>query len=365
MGQGLREALEKAMDDGTVATPPPAIDAEQPLDAPPVESEAPPEVSEVQAKPEDDRPRAPDGKFAPKDKATPPAKAAAAPAAPAAPPPAAPEAPKPPEVQAKAPQSWSPAVREKWASVPPEVQAEVMRREKETAVALQQSADARRVASELEKVVAPYAAMMRAEGAAPMAAIGNLLQTAQQLRTAPPAQKAALVASIVQQFGVDIEALDAALTGQAPQQQRQPEAYRDPRVDSLMQRIEAAEQAKAQAVQQEGFQQIQEFVASGEGEFLEDVREVMADLLEVAARRGVALSVKDAYHQAVRLDPKVAGVFAQREAAKSSATATAATQRAKVAASSVKGQPAGASEASKPSGLRAHLEAAIGGLSGR
>ena len=257
-------------------------------------------------------------------------------------------------------------MREKWAGLPPEVQAEVSRREREMASTLQQTADARKVASELERVIAPYAGMIRSEGAAPMAAIENLLQTAQQLRTAPPRQKAALVASIVQQFGVDVSELDAALSGQAPAPQHQPqEAYKDPRVDALFERLEGAKRQQAEGMQRQALTAIEEFTASGEGEFFEDVRETMADLLEVASRRGVALSVKDAYHQAVRLDPRTSGVVSQREAAKAATTANAATQRAKAAASSVKSQPAGAVSASEPGDLRAHLEAAISGLTGR
>ena len=64
MAQGLREALTKAMDEGTVAPIAPEIDADQPVDAAPVEVEAAP-VETPEATPSE-KARTPDGKFAPK-----------------------------------------------------------------------------------------------------------------------------------------------------------------------------------------------------------------------------------------------------------------------------------------------------------
>ena len=43
----------------------------------------------------------------------------------------------PAQEAAKPPQSWKPLAREKWATLAPDIQQEVLRREKETASALQ------------------------------------------------------------------------------------------------------------------------------------------------------------------------------------------------------------------------------------
>lgn len=266
------------------------------------------------------------------------------------PPPAA--AQPPPAL--KPPRSWSATAREAWGNMSPELQAEVIRRERDIEAGLREAAEAKRLREEFQKTLSPYEAMLKAEGSEPLRAIGSLLQTAQALRTAPPAQRAALVAQIVRTYGVPIEALDAALAGEAPPAQQQA-PYRDPRVDQLFATIEQAKAQRAQALQAEAAKAIQ---GVQEQEFFDDVREEMADILEVAARRGVAMTLEDAYNRAIALHPEISKVLSQREAAKAAANAQASTQRAKAASTSVKGSPAGVAD-EKPTGLREQLEAAF------
>jgi len=90
-------------------------------------------------------------------------------------------------------------------------------------------------------------------------------------------------------------------------------------------------------------------------EFFEDVREDMADLLEVASRRGIALTAKDAYTRAVAMNPEVSKVMEQRRAAK---TQNGSIQRAMAASSSVKAQPTAGPPAQSGGSLKDDLEAA-------
>lgn len=239
----------------------------------------------------------------------------------------------------RAPQAWKPAVREKFAALPPDVQAEVVRLENETKAALRETAEARKVHQQFRETVAPFEAMIRSEGGEPLAAVGNLLRTAYALRTAPPAHKAQIVAQMVQNFGVPIDALDAALSGQAPAQQHQQQGqYRDPRVDQLLAMAQQAQQQRQQTMSQTA---AQEMAAVSQLEFFEDVREDMADLIESRARRGVAMTPQQAYDLAVRMSPDLSGIVEQREKAKAAANAQASTQRTRAAAATVKTQPAG------------------------
>jgi hypothetical protein len=73
---------------------------------------------------------------------------------------------------------------------------------------------------------------------------------------------------------------------------------------------------------------VQEF--SAKAEFLDDVREDMADLLEGAARRGVALTMEEAYDRACHMNPDIRRVLQQRESA-ANVGAQTSTQRAKAA----------------------------------
>lgn len=368
-GSSRRDALEAAFEaaesGGEGETAPPAP-APEPVYAEPEAPEPAPEAKEETAA--ERRARDEKGRFQTKTAE----KAAVKPGP--APKPAAPSpTPKPtkpltngtPPPQAaeqtstalKPPASWKPAAREQWAKLPPEVQQETVRREREAQQTLQESAEARRNWTSFQQAVAPYEAMVRAEGANPVQAAASLFQTAAALRTAPPAHKAQLIARMVQDYGIDIQMLDQALAGQAPApQQHAPAQYQDPRVDQLMARLQGAEQQRQQSAQQRATQEAQAFAANAE--FFEDVRQEMADLMEVAARRGVSLSMEDAYNRAVKLNPEISGVLSQREQAKTATASTATMQRSRAAAASVKSRPAGPASSPAPTGRRGALEAA-------
>jgi hypothetical protein len=100
-------------------------------------------------------------------------------------------------------------------------------------------------------------------------------------------------------------------------------------------------------------------------EFFADVKDAMADILEVAAKRGVAMTPKEAYNRAVWADPHVAEVLQQRQAAQRAGNPNGSTQRAAAAAASIKASPAVAGPATQPGTLRGDVEAALERLSGR
>jgi ribonuclease E len=273
----------------------------------------------------------------------------------------------------KPPQSWKPIAREKWAALPPEIQQEVLRRESDFTRAHEQDADSRKGWAAFQQAVAPFEGMIRAEGSEPVAAVRSLLQTAAALRTAPPAMRAQIVAGMVRNFGVPIDALDAALAGgaggaggggpgtdgqagQATAQYQTPQAFRDPRVDTLLAQIQRQEASRSQ-------QSVQEFAASHE--FFEDVRGEMADLIDAHRARGVELSLQQAYDKAVRMNDDVWQALQQRQQADAARKAQASTERAKAAASSVRSQPAAAPAAQSGDDIRSTLEAAWNSLSSR
>lgn len=271
----------------------------------------------------------------------------------------------------KPPQSWKASTREHWAKLPPEVQQEVARRERETAVALQETAPIKKFHQDFQQTIAPYAQMMRAEGMDPMKAVGETLQVANAFRTAPPHHVATIFATLVKQFGTGrfgpqfIDTLAEALDGKQPQGQGQPQAVDPAQIaaqvrQQLMQDMAAQ---REQAMTQRSAREVEDFGANRE--FFEDVREDMADLLAGAARRGVAMTIEDAYNRALKLNDEASKVIQQREQAKLAETAKAATQRANLASSSVKSQPAGANGVTKADSLRGQLRESIAELTGR
>ncbi len=363
----IRDALEAAVPDEEIADSLSVESASEPV----IDSAPEPIVSEpVTEAPKSDG-RDEKGRFKTKD-AKPPvapettAEAAAEPAqgiqpGPKAEPKAAP--------QERAPASWRPDVREHWSRLPPEVRAEVARREREMQATLQDTAEARRFSEQLQNVIRPYEMFIKAENSNPLQAIDNLMSTAAKLRTGTAPELAQLVAGMVKQFGVGrfgqtfIEQLDSALAGEVPrvdpvqsqvqqvlQQQLAP-------VTQFMSQFQQAQAAQQQRMQQEAVSEVQTFIERAE--FGEDVREEMADLLEVAQRRGRELSLADAYKQACLTNPRVRAVLEQRAKTKGAQQLTGAAQRARAAAVSVSGAPTIAGPKNDAVDVRSAIEAAI------
>lgn len=263
----------------------------------------------------------------------------------------------------KPPQSWKAGAKERWATLPPEVQEEVVRREREVTVAVQRNAEAAKFADQFQRTIAPYHAIIAAEGAAnPLVAVQNMFQTATTLRLGTPVQKADLVARLIDIYGVDIQTLDNILSGQnAPEIKQQNEFDR-----RLAERLSPLEQKLAQYEQMIGSQQeqVQNQAKSAVEQFAEthefvddpDIANDMADLLEVAARRGRTLSMEDAYERAVQMHPTISKIVAQRKAAK---TQTVDVQKIRDATSSVKGSPMGGGPPIAPEDIRGHIMAAM------
>lgn len=360
----LRDALEAAVpaEPSTPdSSPPPAAPPPEPANAPASDPEPLPLAAE--GEPPSPRARDASGKFAKAEEGS--AKPPQEPAAAIQPGPKAEPRPAP---QERAPASWRPDVREHWAQLPPAVRAEVARRESEVQRTLQETAEARRFTEQLQRVIAPYEMFIKAENSNPLQAIDNLMATAARLRTGTAPELASMVAGIVKQFGVGrfgqqfIEQLDQALVGEIPkgdavqsqvqqvlQQQLAP-------VQQFMSQFQQQQQAVAQRAQQEAVAEVQSFIS--QAEFGEDVREEMADLLEVAQRRGRELTLQDAYRQACLANPRVRAVLEGRARAQGAQQLTGAAQRAKAAAVQVSGGPVPAPR-TNPTDVRSAIEAAI------
>ena len=254
-------------------------------------------------------------------------------------------------VEMKAPQSFRGPAKEAWAQTPELVRVEVLRREKEIATQLTGLAEDRKTASAYRETVRPFEAQIRAEGSTPEKAIGNLLNTAMALRTAPPAHKARLVAEIITSYGVPLEGLVAALQGQPmpqgqPQQQQQnfdPAAIAQRVEQQLMERLGSQRDS---ALMARAEQEIATFIDTAPmhgidgADFSEEIRQDMADLMDAKAKRGSTISLRDAYALVARAHPEVSKVLAKQERAVTATKAQASTQQARAASSSVRHQPA-------------------------
>lgn len=272
---------------------------------------------------------------------------------------------------AKPPGTWTPAAREKWATIDPSVRQEIWKREREASRAMTMSDQSRRFASEFEKTIQPYLGFIAADRATPLQAVANLMQTAATLRTGTPQQKVELVAEVIKNFGVDLRALDSFLAGQSPEFNPQvalqseiqraiaPLLQQNQQFQNMLRERETVET-------QEIDSEISSFAADPKNEFFEDVRSIMADILEVATRNGQQMGLTDAYQRAIMLHDPVRRVIEGRKQADVTRMAADRANKARGAAVSITPSPEAQIVSTAPGDdIRSAIEFAIAKTEGR
>ena len=233
-----------------------------------------------------------------------------------------------------APLGWNAEAREGWGNVPDAAKATILKREQEVEAALRNSATARRAYQHMTQLNNTYGAVMAAEGHqnAPQA-FEAMMQTVSQLRMGSPAQKAQKLADLVHHFGVDVSALDSALVGKAPEVDQNTQSswelqqmidQRMAPVNHMMQTVAQQQQMANQQASQQVASEVDQFGA--QAEFMNDVRGDMADLLDMASRRGQQMTLQEAYDKACAVNPQVQSVMQQRIAKKNAAASSVAGQ---------------------------------------
>jgi len=274
----------------------------------------------------------------------------------------------------RAPQALSATEREHWASTPRPIQEAILRREQQVNTVLQNSAGARQFTEMMTNVVNPFLPMIQSTGANPFEFMHGMLQAAALLRSGTAGDKANFIAHLVKQHAIDIQMLDSALAGQ-PQQQPQGGANGvDPAlIDRLVQQrmapmqqfvsqFEQARQQSMERLQHETVNEMETFANDAQNEFFPYVRDIMADLIEAAGKRGQDMSFAQAYQAACQLHPEIAKVSQQRQAASIARQQHEAAQRARGASVGVRSNPgAGGSGVVAPQddSLRGAIAAAI------
>jgi hypothetical protein len=206
----------------------------------------------------------------------------------------------------------------------------------------------------MDRALQPYQQLFQMNGGASQM-LPDLLQTASLLQMGSPAQKAETAARIIKQFGVDIGTLDNLLVGQAPpaevQQQSQLDQMLNQKLAPLQQQLQQYQQ-REQQMQQRTQHEIQSELNSfaNEHEFYDDLKNDMADLMDLAANRGREMSLKQAYDLAASQHPVISGIISGRASKQQ-------VQTKRNAASSVSGSPGGSMSAPKDSISAALLDA--------
>ena len=266
----------------------------------------------------------------------------------------------------RAPASWRKEAKGEWANVPLHIRQEVHKREMEITRALNEANQARQSAQQFEQAAQPYMARIQSLGVTPQQAFNELLKADYALATGTPQTKAQFIDKLIQDYGVDIGELDAAIARrlgvggqpQQPQQQQMPDiqALVQQQLQQALAPIYQQQQQAAQQIQQQAEMTVQQMELDPKFPHFDAVRQDMADLIELANRRGVVLPLEQAYSRAVSANPELSAMtFATQQHQRA--------QRAAQAAASVSGSPVGGGTQQHASSgdLRADLEAAFGG----
>lgn len=232
--------------------------------------------------------------------------------------------------QDKPPSSWTPAAREKWSDIPPELRQEIIRREEASVVGIRKMQESIAPAKEFLDSMNPYVQEAQSLGVDFRQHVSGVLNTERVLRTASLPDKFNALIGIADQYGIPLRDIINQSVGQqvlqAPQQQQ---AAIPPEFQQQMQEMR---QWKDQLETAQVEQQVGSF--GNDKEFFNDVRPLMADLIE----KGMATDLNSAYDQACWMNAGVREVMLARQAAGKQQSAVANRQ---VAAASASVKPGG------------------------
>jgi hypothetical protein len=246
-----------------------------------------------------------------------------------------------------------------------DVRQDVIRREKEMQQYISQNDHHRKFTAGFGEVVKPYMHLIQSQNSTPLQAVRNMFTTAAGLTVGNQDQKARIIAEIIGNYNVDIETLDKVLAGGAHQHANRGQGHVDPQimqalqpVYGLMNEINQAKTLRQQRLEQEAAEVIE---SSADKPFFDDLADDMADLMEIAAKRGVSMTIDQAYEKAVALNPEVSKVIssqrAQEQARNNGGTRMSQRRRA---ASTITGAPNGGGDSRNiPKSRREALEAAF------
>lgn len=265
--------------------------------------------------------RAPDGKFAPRaNGAAAPAEGAetnlAATAAPETttstdqPESAKPETTQPAASSIEPPHSWSAEAKAKWASVPPDLQAVIAKREADAHQAITRSGEQIAAFKPLGEVIDKFAETFQRNGLPPHEGVARMLAVEQWLGSDPQAA----VVEIAKAYGVDLRRL-AGDQPAAAEGTSQPGAQPDPLVSTLQSQqaalvkevnqlksyLTAQQRAQHESEQSALSRQIADFAKDPKFPHFEAVRKTMAKLMEADD----GLSMTDAYERATYAIPDI------------------------------------------------------------
>lgn len=198
---------------------------------------------------------------------------------------------------ATAPRTWRPEAAAQWANLPPDVQAEIHKREEDIFKGIEgYKADAA-YGKTMQNVIAPYDAVLKQYNIDPVQQVSGLMQAHYTLALGTPEQKLNLFQTLAKDYNVDLTGLSS-----------EPNPYADPEVIRLREEM-ASLKSETSAIRQERLNNQKQAIESEVNTFANDPANVhFKDVVNDMARllqTNQAASVKEAYEKAIWLNPAI------------------------------------------------------------
>lgn len=213
----------------------------------------------------------------------------------------------------RAPSTMTPLLREKWATVPREMQKFWVDRERDMQVKLQETSDERKLAKDFQAVASPYQDTFRKAGFSAVDHAKDLFSMSHRLHTGSGEEKAQLIHELITTFRPDIGVLQH-LAGGGQLQSTQP-AKPVPDVNELVRQGIEARDAEAQGAQAKTA--LDAFASDPRNEYLEDLKPIMKQAIDAGFIEGNDLPeiLRNAYDFAADRHPEIKQILASRAAA--------------------------------------------------
>lgn len=202
--------------------------------------------------------------------------------------------PEPTEPTARpAPQSWKKEMHEKYAALPPDVQAYIVEREEQMRAGLEKDRGDANLGRTMRDVMTPYRAHFQAAGIEEPVAVARLLDAHYRLATGDPATKQAMFAQLAQSYGVEIGAQPA---GEQTPTDPAIQALRA-ELNGIKTHLTAAQQRTMQEAKERVTRDVDAFASSPDHPYFDEVSS------EIVAFLQAGHELQDAYEKAVWANP--------------------------------------------------------------
>lgn len=251
--------------------------------------------------------RGPDGKFLPKE-------AGEQPPAPAVQP-KQPQTPQQPQQlgteqpakldPSKPPAAWTPEMKAKWGTVPKDIREEITRREEATMVGIQKLQQHYAPMEDIYNVLVPHGEYFQHIQEDPRQYLTSMIGMEQTLRLGNPAQKIEMLLALADVYGVPMrDTLDSALGGKLNDMMQQAHNKHQtpmPLPPEVQQELISRRQWQSQIEDLAAQSELDQFAQQPGHEFLEHVRDDMANIIE----SGFVTTYEEAYELACFTNPQI------------------------------------------------------------